>query len=194
MRAFMHPLMKKSQLSMAKMQKLQPQIKKLQEKYKNDKQRLGQEQMKLMREAGANPLGGCLPILIQMPIFFALYRSLMVSIELRHSPFFLWITDLAQPDRLAELPFVLPLLGTSALNLLPILMATSMAIQQKTMSHAAATPEAAQQQKMMAAIMPIFIGVLLYSVASGLNLYIFTSTLFGMLEQWWIKRHLAAQD
>jgi YidC/Oxa1 family membrane protein insertase len=116
----------------------------------------------------------------------------MLSFELRHSPFILWIDDLAQPDRLATLPFVIPLLGTNFLNLLPILMASSMLIQQKMMPKAA-TAEAAQQQKMMALIMPLFIGFILYSVASGLNLYILTSTLFGMLEQWWIKRHLAAE-
>jgi YidC/Oxa1 family membrane protein insertase len=192
MRAFMHPLMRKSQISMAKMQKLQPQIKKLQEKYKNDKQRLGQEQMKLMKEAGANPLGGCLPLLIQMPIFFALYRSLMISYELRHSPFVFWIDDLAQPDRLATFSAAIPLLNTNFLNLLPLLLAVAMAAQQRLMPKAA-TPEAAQQQKMMALIMPIFLGFILYSVASGLNLYILTSTVFGMLEQWWIRRHLAAQ-
>ncbi len=193
MRAFMHPLMRKSHTSMAKMQKLQPQIKKLQEKYKKDKQRLGQEQMKLMKEHGANPLGGCLPLLIQMPIFFALYRSLMLSIELRQSPFFLWIDDLAQPDRLTTLPFVIPLLGTNFLNLLPILMATSMVLQQKMMPKPP-TAEAAQQQKMMMMFMPIFLGWILYSVASGLNLYILTTTLFGMLEQWWIRRHLESTE
>ena len=193
MRSAMHPLMRKSQLSMAKMQRLQPQIKKLQEKYKNDKQRLGQEQMKLMKEAGANPLGGCLPMLIQLPIFFALYRSLMLSIDLRHAPFMLWIDDLAQPDRLTQLPFVLPLLGTNFLNLLPILMVTSMMLQQKMMPKAA-TPEAAQQQKIMGLFMPVFIGFILYNLASGLNLYILTSTVFGITEQWWIRRHLAAQQ
>ncbi|MHC4713162.1 MAG: membrane protein insertase YidC [Planctomycetota bacterium] len=193
MRAFMHPLMRKSHTSMAKMQRLQPQIKKLQEKYKKDKQRLGQEQMKLMKEHGANPLGGCLPLFIQMPIFFSLYRSLMLSIELRQSPFFLWIDDLAQPDRLATLPFVIPLLGTNFLNLLPILMATAMVLQQKMMPKPP-TADAAQQQKMMMMFMPIFLGWILYSVASGLNLYILTTTCFGMLEQWWIRRHLDATE
>ncbi len=193
MRGAMHPLMRKSQVSMAKMQKLQPQIKKLQEKYKKDKQRLGQEQMKLMKESGANPLGGCLPMLIQLPIFFALYRSLMLSIELRHAPFILWINDLAQPDRLMELPFVLPLLGTPWLNLLPIAMVSSMIVQQRMMPKGA-TPEAAQQQRLMAFFMPVFIGFILYNLAAGLNLYIFTSTVFGIAEQWWVKRHLAAQE
>jgi len=193
MRSAMHPLMRKSQVSMAKMQKLQPQIKKLQEKYKNDKQRLGQEQMKLMKEAGANPLGGCLPMIIQLPIFFSLYRSLMLSIDLRHAPFILWIQDLAQPDRLAQLPFVLPILGTASLNLLPILMVTSMILQQRMMPRGA-TPEAAQQQKIMAIFMPLFIGFILYNLAAGLNLYILTSTLFGIAEQWWIRRHLASRE
>lgn len=193
MRSLMHPLMRKSQVSMVKMQKLQPHIQKLKEKYKNDKQRLGQEQMKLMKESGANPLGGCLPMLIQMPIFFALYRSLMLSIDLRQAPFVLWIQDLAQADHLLQLPFQIPLLGTNWLNLLPILMLSSMMLQQKLMPKPA-TPEAAQQQKMMALLMPVFIGFILYTVASGLNLYILTSTVFGITEQWWIRRHLAARD
>jgi YidC/Oxa1 family membrane protein insertase len=149
--------------------------------------------MKLMKEEGANPLGGCLPMLLQLPIFIALYRSLMVSIDLRQAPFLLWIDDLAQPDRLAQLPFTLPLLGTSFLNLLPILMATSMVLQQRMMPRPA-TKEAAQQQRMMAVFMPLMIGFFLYKVASGLNLYILTSTVFGMFEQWWTKRHLEALD
>jgi YidC/Oxa1 family membrane protein insertase len=191
-RALMHPLTKKSQVSMAKMQRVQPEIKKLQEKYKNDKQKLGAEQMKLMKEAGANPLGGCLPMLIQLPIFFALYKALMVSIELRQAPFALWITDLAQPDRLFIMPFTLPLAGNE-FNLIPLLMLASMVWQQK-MQPPAATPEAAQQQKIMGFFMPIFIGVLLYRIASGLNLYILTSTVCGIAEQWIIKRHIAASQ
>lgn len=191
-RGIMHPLTKKSQVSMAKMQKLQPHIKKLQEKYKGDKQKLGAEQMKLMREAGANPLGGCLPMIIQLPIFYALYKALMVSIELRQAPFVLWISDLAQPDRLLTLPFTLPVVANE-LNLLPLLMLAAMFWQQK-ISPKPATPEAAQQQKIMMLFMPIFLGAVLYRVASGLNLYILVSTLFGIGEQWIIRRHLAAQE
>jgi YidC/Oxa1 family membrane protein insertase len=192
-RICLHPLTARSQASMAKMQKLQPEIKKLQEKYKNDKQKLGAEQMKLMKEGGANPLGGCLPMLIQLPVFFALYRAINVSIELRQAPFFWWITDLARPDRLFTMgSLVLPVIHNE-LNLLPLLMLVAMVIQQKT-SPAAATPEAQQQQKLMAFIMPIFIGVLLYRVASGLNLYIFTSTALGALEQWIIRRRIEAKE
>ena len=191
-RAVMHPLTRKSQVAMAKMQKIQPHIKKLQEKHKGDKQKLGQEQMKLMKEHGANPMGGCLPLLIQLPIFFALYRALSVSLDLRHAPFVLWINNLSQPDHLLFLGMKLPLIGTW-LNLLPILMALSMVLQQR-MSPKAATPEAEQQQKIMGIFMPIFMGVILYNFAAGLNLYILTSTLAGSLESWIIRRHLAAQD
>ena len=195
-RVLMHPLTKKSQVSMTKMARLQPEIKKLQEKYKNDKQKLGAEQMKLMKERGANPMGGCLPMLIQMPVLIALYKALGVSIELRQAPFVFWIKDLALPDRLIpdtiHVAFRLPLLG-SELNLLPLLMLGAMIWQTKT-SPQAATPEAAQQQKIMTILMPIFIGVLFYSVASGLNLYFLVSTLFGIAEQWVIRRHIAAQE
>jgi YidC/Oxa1 family membrane protein insertase len=191
-RVAMHPLSRKSQVAMAKMQKLQPHIKKLQEKHKGDKQKLGQEQMKLMKEHGANPMGGCLPLLIQLPIFFALYRALSVSLDLRHAPFAFWIDNLSQPDHLLFLGVSLPLVGPW-LNLLPILMAASMFVQQK-MSPKPATPEAEQQAKIMGIFMPIFMGVILYNFASGLNLYILTSTLAGSFESWLIRRHLAAQD
>jgi len=191
-RVLMHPLTKKSQVSMSKVQKLQPEIKKLQERYKNDKKQLGQEQMKLMKEAGANPLGGCLPMLVQLPIFFALYRALTVSIELRQAPFVLWIKDLAQPDRLFILPMSLPVIHNE-FNLLPLLMLVAMVVQQRMMPKAA-TPEQAQQQKMMAFLMPVFLGAILYSLASGLNLYILTSSLFQVVEQWVIKRHIEANE
>jgi len=195
-RVAMHPLTRKSQVSMAKMQKLQPHIKKLQEKYKNDKQKLGQEQMKLMKEHGANPLGGCLPMLIQLPILWALYRGLMLSIDLRHAPFYVipgyWIRDLAQPDMLFMMPMALPILG-SYFNLLPILMATATALQQ-LWAPKPSTPEMAQQQKMMGIMMPILMGVMFYSLASGLSLYFLTSTVAGIIEQWLIKRHIAAEE
>jgi YidC/Oxa1 family membrane protein insertase len=195
-RVAMHPLTRKSQISMSKMQKLQPHIKKLQEKYKNDKQKLGQEQMKLMKEHGANPLGGCLPMLIQLPILWALYSGLRVSIELRHAPFYLipgyWIRDLAQPDMLFMMPMALPILG-SYLNLLPILMAAATALQQ-LWAPKPSTPEMAQQQKMMGIMMPVLMGVMFYSLASGLSLYFLTSTVAGIIEQWIIKRHIAAEE
>jgi len=145
-----------------------------------------------MKEAGANPLGGCLPMLVQLPIFFALYRALTVSIELRQAPFVLWIKDLAQPDRLFILPMSLPVIHNE-FNLLPLLMLVAMVVQQRMMPKAA-TPEQAQQQKMMAFLMPVFLGAILYSLASGLNLYILTSSLFQVVEQWVIKRHIEANE
>ena len=191
-RGALHPLTRRTQVSMAKVQKLQPEIRKLEEKYKHDKQKARMEQMKLMKEKGANPLGGCLPLLIQMPVFIALYRALGVSVELRQAPFFLWINDLARPDRLFNLGALdLPVIHNE-INLLPLLMMAAMLIQSR-MSPTAATPEQAQQQKFMGLLMPIVVGAMLYGMASGLNLYIFTSTGLGLLEQWAIKRHIQSK-
>ena len=158
-----YPLTHKTYESAAKMQAIQPKITALREKYKNDNQRLSRETMKLYKEEGVNPLGGCLPLLLQMPIFISLYNLFGKTIELRQAPFTLWIQDLSLPDEL--------LIGGFGLHVLPLLMAVSMLIQQKmTMKD----PKQAVLVYMMPAVM-IFI---FWSMSSGLVLY---WTIFNVL-------------
>jgi len=158
-----YPLTHKTYESAAKMQEIQPKIAALREKFKNDNQRLSRETMKLYKEEGVNPLGGCLPLLLQMPIFFALYNLFGKTIELRQAPFILWIQDLSLPDEI--------LLGGFGLHVLPLLMAASMLVQQKmTMKD----PKQAFMVYMMPAVM-IFI---FWKMSSGLVLY---WTIFNVL-------------
>ena len=158
-----YPLTHKTYESAAKMQAVQPKISALREKYKNDNQRLSRETMKLYKDEGVNPLGGCLPLLLQMPIFISLYNLFGKTIELRQAPFTLWIQDLSLPDEL--------LIGGFGLHVLPLLMAVSMLIQQKmTMKD----PKQAVLVYMMPAVM-IFI---FWSMSSGLVLY---WTIFNVL-------------
>jgi YidC/Oxa1 family membrane protein insertase len=184
-KVIMFPITKKGQVSMYHLQKLQPRIKALQEQYKNDKRRFGEEQLKLFKEFGVNPLSGCLPMLLQFPVFIGLYWGLAQAIELRQSPFMLWITDLSQPDQLCKLPF--PVLGAHYLHVLPLIMTVSWLIQSLTQPKAP-DPQARQQQKMFL-FMPLVFGIMFYSVPSGLTLYWFTSTLLGIVEQLLIKKY-----
>lgn len=193
-RVVMFPLTLKSMKSMKKMQQLAPEMEELRERYKEDPQELNKKTMEMYRERGINPLGGCFPILLQMPIFIALYRMLWNAYELRGAPFFGWIKDLSEPDRLMQLPFMegIPFVGSTFgnLNLLPILMALSMLLSQKVAPTSA--PATNPQQKMMMNIMPIFFGFICYNMAAGLNLYIFTSTILGIVQQYFIKPGAAA--
>lgn len=187
------PLTFKSLKSMKQMQALQPKIEALREAYKSNPQKLNKEIMELYRKYKINPLGGCLPILLQMPVFLALYQVLAKSIELRGAGF-LWIKDLSQPDRLAKIPISLFEKGLD-INILPILMAASMVVQQKlsTPSKTAtkSSDQMAQQQKMMMVMMPIIFGVLFYNLPSGLVLYWFTNTILTIIEQsLFLKPHL----
>ena len=180
-RACLHPLSRHSQTSMQKMQKLQPHFKEIKEKYKHDKQRQQEELMKLQREHGFNPLGGCLPMILQLPVFIGLFRTLRESIELRHAPF-LFISDLSQPDNF---------LGV--INILPIISSAIMFLQQRMMPQST-DPQQAQTQKLMGYMMPIMIGFIFYSFPSGLALYFIASTCIGLLEQKLIKRRLDKSD
>ena len=180
------PLTRKGQIAMHKMQRLQPHVKALQEKYKDDKQRQGREMMDLYRRHNANPMSGCLPMFLQIPIFFGLYRMLGSSIGLRQQGFVAWITDLAQPDTITHI-------SGWPINVLPVLMVISWVVQQMTMPKPA-DPQQAQTQKMMM-FMPIIFGFMLYGMAAGLTLYWLTSTFLGILEQRLIKhqiRHMEA--
>ena len=162
-----YPLTRKSHQSMRAMSTLQPKLQALKEKYAKDPQKLNQATMKLYKDEGVNPMGGCLPLLIQMPLLFALFQVFRSTIELRGAPFVLWITDLSAPDTLFEI-------GGFPVNILPLVMAASMFVQQKL------TPTTATmgQQKSMMYIMNIFFVFIFYRLPSGLNLYY---TLFNIL-------------
>ena len=168
------PLSIKQMRSMKEMQILQPKIEALRKEYKDNPQRLNKEIMELYKEHKVNPLSGCLPLLLQMPIFFALYQALIRSVALRGAHF-MWITDLSSPDKLWVFKNSIPLLGNQ-LNILPILMAIGMFVQQK-ISMAKTTGETAQQQKIMVIIMPIMFGVIFYQMPSGLVLYWFVNSM-----------------
>lgn len=168
-----YPLTKKSYQSTAAMQVVQPEINALREKYKNNSQKLNQATMKLYKERGVNPLGGCLPMLLQMPLLFALFVVFRTTIELRSEPFIWWIKDLSSPDTIFNLPFTIPIYG-SQVAVLPMLMVVSMFIQQKMMSGGIQQP----QQKTMQYFMTAFFFLIFNSFPSGLNLYY---TLFNVL-------------
>ena len=166
--------------SMKQMQTLQPKIEELRNIYKDNPQKLNKEIMELYRQHKVNPLGGCLPIVLQMPIFFALYQALMRSVALKGAKF-LWIKDLSAPDRLFILPTSLPILGNE-INILPILMAVGMFIQQK-ISAGATSSASAEQQKLMMALFPLLFGFIFYHMPSGLVLYWFINSTFMLFYQ-----------
>ena len=179
-RVAMYPLTRKSMQSMKKMQELQPELAKLREKYKDNPQEMNRRMMQFYKEKGINPMGGCLPMLLQTPIWFALFGMLRGAIELRGAHFFLWIDDLSEPDTIATLPFRLPLLGDEV-HVLPLLMAAAMFLQQKLLSPGGAAQS--EQQRMMMLIFPVMFGFLFYGMPSGLCLYILVSTLLYFGQQ-----------
>jgi len=173
------PLGTKSYKSMNEMKKVQPLMMELREKYKDDKTRMNQEVMGLYKTYKVNPASGCLPLLVQMPIFFALYRMLYQAIELRHAPFFGWITDLSAPDRLLNFNFTIPFMDAPAgIPVLTLLMGASFLLQQK-MTPTAGDP---MQAKMMM-LMPIFMTVLFINFPAGLVLYMFVNNIISMGQQ-----------
>jgi len=175
-----YPLTKQSYQSMKKMQLLQPKIAEIKEKYKDDQQKTSKETMKLYKTYGVNPAGGCLPMLLQMPIFIALWGMFRTAIELRQQPFMLWIHDLSQPDVIYNLGFKLPMVGIQEISGLAILMGVTTFIQQKmTMKD--------PKQAAMVYIMPIFLTLLFMSFPSGLNLYYFLFNLFSIAQQQYIN-------
>jgi YidC/Oxa1 family membrane protein insertase len=181
----LYPLTLKQMRSMKEMQLLQPRIEELRKAYKDNPQRLNKETMELYRQHKVNPLSGCLPLVLQMPIFLALYQALMRSIVLKGANF-LWIKDLSEPDRLFILPVSLPILGNE-INILPLVMAIGMFIQQK-ISLANTSSSAAEQQKMMLVIMPVMFGIIFYKMPSGLVLYWFVNSTLMLLYQLRINR------
>ena len=181
-RVVFFPLNQMSYRSMKEMQKLQPKIAELREKYKDDKDRLNRETMDMYRQHKVNPFGGCLPILIQIPVFIALYQALMKSIELRHAPFVWWIQDLSSPEVLFSL-CVSPSFCIPA-RLLPLLMGVTTFIQQK-MTPTTGDP---QQAKMMLWFMPIMLTVFFWGLPSGLVLYWTVNNILSIAQQVYINR------
>jgi len=179
-KAIFWPITQKGMKSMKNMQKLQPKMVKIKEKYKDDPTKMNQEVMGLYKTYKVNPLGGCLPMVLQIPVFFALYKVLLLSIELRHAPFMLWITDLSAPDRL-WLGFAIPHLG--GLPVLTLLMGASMFLQQK-LSPSTADPT---QAKIMM-FLPVVFTFMFINFASGLVLYWFVNNLLSILQQVMINR------
>lgn len=164
------PLSIKSFSSMKKMQEIQPLVEELKIKYKDNQQRMHKEMLELYREKKINPFGGCLPMILQMPIFIALYQTMMRLIDLKGAGF-LWIKDLAEPDRLFIFKQSFPVIGNE-LNLLPLLMIVTMLIQQKmTTTNALQTSDTAKQQKIMSLFMAVFFGIIFYHMPAGLVLY-----------------------
>jgi YidC/Oxa1 family membrane protein insertase len=167
-----YPLSEASGKSMAKMRALQPRIKNIQEQYKDDKEKLGRATMELYQREKVNPVSGCLPMLIQIPVFFAFYYVLVESVEMRQAPFALWLNDLSSPD-----PYFI----------LPALMAGAMFLQQRM---APTSPDPMQAKVMM--FMPLAMSVLFAFLPSGLVLYYVANTGLGVLQQWNINRRIAA--
>ena len=181
LKTLLWPLTTKSFTSMQKMKEVQPKLKQLQEKYKTDPKRQQMEMQKLYKEEGVNPLGGCFPLLLQMPFFFAMYRVLSNMVELRGADFILWIDDLSRPEIL--LPFGGSILGLEGIGLLALLMGVSMFIQQKM---SVSDPS----QKTMVYVMPIFMTWLFMRFPAGLTLYWFVNNLLTIGQQELIKKRL----
>jgi YidC/Oxa1 family membrane protein insertase len=184
-RTLMFPIAQKQFKSMAAMRVLQPKMKALQDRYKDDKPKLQQEMLKLYQEEKVNPMAGCLPILIQIPIFYALYKVLMVSVEMRHKPFVLWIKDLSAPDPLTPvnlfgyLPFTPP--QFLALGVLPILLGISMWLQFKLNP-----PATDPVQRQVFALMPWVLMFVMAPFAAGLQLYWTVNNVLTILQQKWL--------
>jgi YidC/Oxa1 family membrane protein insertase len=191
----MFPLSRKQALNAAKMQELQPEIKRLHEKYKNDTEKKTKAQQDLFRQHNYNPLSGCMPALVQLPIFIGLYRSLMVDIELRQAALFgegiRWASNLAAPDMLWDWTAYMPAMVTHGtgflalgpyLNIFPLITVGLYIWQQNSFMPPPADEQAALQQKMMK-YMTILVGIMFYRVASGLCIYLIVSSAWGMCER-----------
>jgi YidC/Oxa1 family membrane protein insertase len=165
---------------MKQMQELQPKIEVLRKTYKDNPQRLNKEIMELYRRHKINPLGGCLPVLLQIPVFFALYQVLIRSVALKGAKFF-WIQDLSLPDKIISLPGTYPLIGNS-INILPILMSISMFFQQK-LSSATQMSSSSEQQKMMLILFPIIFVFIFYNMPAGLVLYWLVNNILMLVQQ-----------
>ncbi len=213
-RTILHPVTRFAQIRMQRfgkqMQGLAPKQKAIQEKFRNDKQRMQQEMARLWREEGVSPAGflGCLPLFLQSPVWIALYATLYFAIELRHEPAFFgvfqamtgaqwsFLGDLSEPDRaiyFGRTLFTIPLMGAiSSLNILPLLLGVVFYVHQKYLTpppSAAMTPEQEQQQKIMRIVSVVMFPVFMYNAPSGLSLYFITNSTLGIFESRWIRAH-----
>ncbi|MHC4676466.1 MAG: YidC/Oxa1 family insertase periplasmic-domain containing protein, partial [Planctomycetota bacterium] len=214
-KGILHPITKKSQVNMMKMQKnqarLQPKIHAAKEKYANDRVKMNQALMEIQREEGINPAGtilSCLPMFLQFPIWISLWTALATTIEMRHEGFLWWINDLSAPDALFSFgtPITIPLLSMimggaiDSLNILPVLLAVSQLLQARYMprgnpgAQPQKNPDQLEQQRKMMQFMSLFFMFILYNAPSGLCLYILSSNLFGILEQWQIRKHIEEEE
>jgi YidC/Oxa1 family membrane protein insertase len=186
-RGIMFPIAQKQFQSMAAMRKLQPKMKAVQERFKDDKQRQQQEILKLYQTEKVNPAAGCLPIVLQIPVFYALYKVLLVSVEMRHQPFVLWITDLSAPDPLTPVNLFGPLHFTPpamlAIGVLPLLVGATQGMSMK-LNPQPMDPAQAQ----IFAIMPWFLVFIMAPFAAGLQLYWMTNNVLTIAQQWWLYR------
>ncbi len=204
-RLTLHPLTKKSQVSMSKFSKFNalPEVQEIRKKYAKSMMEMNKRISQLQKQHGISPhhmLVGMLPMFVQMPIWISLYSSIYASIDLRGAAFLpVWITDLSAPDALFRFSTItLPLFGKlSSFNLLPILMGVAFYLQQKMMpsqADASSSPQMAQQQKMMRIMFPLLFPLMLYKAPSGLNLYIMSSVFAGVFEQHFIKKHIRERE
>jgi YidC/Oxa1 family membrane protein insertase len=185
-RLLLYPLTHSSMKSMKKMQALQPMMTELKEKYKEDPQRMNREVMKLYKEYGVNPASGCLLMLPQMPILYALWAVFRSAIELRQASFIWWIKDLSTPDTIVHLPFAIPLFGVTQISGLALFMGITMFVQQKM---TVKDP----RQKTMVWFLPVMMTLLFNSLPSGLNLYYSVFNLLAIGQQLWIAKHAGEQ-
>ena len=179
----LQPLTRTSMKSMRKMQALQPLMAEIKEKHKDDPEKMNQQTMNLYKEYGINPAAGCLPLLLQMPILFALYQVFRSSIELRQASFIWWIKDLSIPDTVLQLPFTIPLVGVSQISGIVIAMGVTMFVQQKM------TPTD-PRNKAMVWLMPVMFTLMFNGLPSGLNLYYFVFNILSIGQHYWFnKKH-----
>lgn len=189
-----YPFTHKAHKSMKKMQKLQPQLLELKEKYRDDPQKLNRATMRVYKENGVNPLGGCIPWIPQIPIFWALFALLGSAVELRGAPFLLWIDDLSAPDTLIELPFTIPLIITQidAIRLLPIINGLTTWLQQKFVGNMA--PATDNMQVKLMQFMPLIFIFIFYNWASGFVLYWLCNNVFTVAQQYLQNRYATEED
>ena len=186
------PLANKSYRAMAKMKKLQPEMMEVRERHSEDKMRMNQEMMALYKREGANPAAGCLPILIQIPVFFALYKVLFVTLEMRHAPFYGWVTDLSAPDPTSMfnlfglLPYIPPE-WLPPIGIWPVLMGLSMFLQQKLNPQ---PPDPVQAKIFL--LMPFVFTILLASFPAGLVIYWTINNVLSIAQQWVIMKRVGA--
>lgn len=181
------PLSNKSYESMSQMKKLQPKMAEIKAKYKDDRKQMNQEMMNLYKLYKVNPLGGCLPMVLQIPVFFAFYKMLYQAIELRHAPFWLWINDLSAPDRLFNFGFTVPLMAPPyGIPVLTLIMGASMFLQQKM-----SPPPGDPTQAKMMMFMPIFFTFIFINFPSGLVLYWLVNNILSMAQQKYVSKRTA---